>query len=87
MDNAALETWLRQTFFNSGLVSGTVFIGLTDQSSEGTFKWSNGTPATYTNWAPNEPNDWNGFEDYGSWAGGKWNDLSAYDILPALIER
>ena len=87
LDNAALETWLRQTFFNSGVVNGTVFIGLTDQTSEGTFKWINGVPATYTNWAPNEPNDWNGFEDYGSWGGGKWNDLSGYDVLPALIER
>lgn len=87
IDSAALETWLRQTFFDAGLVSGTVYIGMTDNTSEGSFKWSNGNPVFYTNWAGGEPNDWNGFEDYASWAGGAWNDLSGFDDLPALIER
>jgi hypothetical protein len=85
--SASLETWLLQTFFNSGLATGAVYIGMTDNVSEGVFRWSNGAAVTYTNWAAGEPNDWQGFEDYASWAGGQWNDLSGYDDLPAIIER
>ena len=39
-------------------------------------------PPSFTNWASNEPNDWNGYyprEDYlHSWANGTWNDFSSF---------
>src|SRR5262249_33633520 len=34
-----------------------LWIGLTDQASEGHFVWMNGEPVTFTYWAPNEPNN------------------------------
>jgi hypothetical protein len=52
------------------------WIGYTDQDSEGTFVWSNGSTATYTNWNAGEPNNANGTEHYTEILGnGTWNDL------------
>jgi len=39
------------------------WIGLNDQSSEGTWAWDGGESVTYTNWASGEPNDSGGDED------------------------
>ena len=59
INDAAEETWLQQTF-------GTdeIWIGFTDQFTEGQWEWINGEAVTYTNWSPNEPNDTGTGEDY-----------------------
>jgi len=54
-----------------------LWIGFTDEVTEGVFKWANGEAVTYTNWAPGEPNNV-GNEDYAEFnagGAGKWNDL------------
>ena len=52
------------------------WIGLNDRSDEGTFVWSNGSGASYRNWATDEPND-NGNEDCAEIrTNGEWNDES-----------
>ena len=87
IESAALETWLKQTFFNSGLAKGPLYLGFTDETSEGLFHWTDGAPVVFTHWASGEPNDWNGFEDYATFAGGAWNDVDGFAQLPALIAR
>ncbi|QYX30199.1 lectin-like protein [Sphaerospermopsis torques-reginae] len=72
VNDAAENQFLVNTFGGSeGL-----WIGLTDEVTEGTFKWANGEAVTYTNWAPGEPNDFGG-QDY-AWINfqnpGKWDD-------------
>jgi len=84
-DNAAY----RAAVDNAGY-SGSAWIGLTDETNEGTWVWEDGTAATYTRWAPGEPNNW-GFgascdaEDRCTGAGENcaemyassgWNDIS-----------
>ena len=84
--NDQLENdWIAQTFGQPGVADRQIWIGMTDQAQEGTWVWIDGTPVGYTNWAPNEPNDGAGGEDYGMIdyhsATGEWNDLAD---LPAV---
>jgi hypothetical protein len=87
IENPTVEAWLKATFFDSGLVSGPVYIGLTDENVEGQFGWTDGAPFAYTDWAAGEPNNWNGFEDYATFDGTAWNDYDGFSPLQALIER
>lgn len=69
--SAAEEGFLATTFGGARF-----WIGFNDAASEGTWVWSDGSPVTYTNWAPGEPNNL-GDEDYAvmNWSGVQWNDL------------
>jgi len=42
----------------------SLLIGLNDVDQEGTFVWSSGTPVTYTNWKPGQPEGISPDEDY-----------------------
>lgn len=53
INDAAEETWLRNTLEKTY----TFWIGFTDRTEEGTWGWASGEAVTYTNWAPNEPNN------------------------------
>jgi Ca2+-binding RTX toxin-like protein len=78
VNDAAENQFLVNTF------GGTerLWIGFTDEVTEGVFKWANGEAVTYTNWAPGEPNN-AGNEDYAEFnagGAGKWNDLPGSGI-------
>lgn len=76
------QKWLLDVFGGTELL----WIGLTDQQTEGVWQWNSGDNVTYTNWTPNEPNNalsyagqyWGG-ENYVvmNWqSNGKWNDVA-----------
>jgi len=59
---------LRNPAMNTAAIQlvGTIdaYIGLTDEVTEGTFLWVNGTPATFTNWRAGEPSEGDGAGAY-----------------------
>ena len=62
------------------------WIGLTDEVTEGTWRWVTGETYSYTSWNPGEPNN-AGNEDYVQFVGGgKWNDLPNNYSLPYVLE-
>jgi len=67
VNDQAEQDWIVATFANFGGTPRSLWIGLTDQSSEGIFSfWINGEPIGFTFWWPGEPNDCGGLfvEDY-----------------------
>jgi len=62
-----------------------VWLGGTDEGTEGTWRWHNGEPWVFQSWAPDtgfgsEPNNSDGVEHYlemGRTANSEWNDVSA----------
>lgn len=85
INSAAEDDWLKQTFGTDE----SFWMGLNDADQEGTFKWASGEAVTYTNWAPGEPNDWQGNQDYGSTNFGQnqqWDDGHGYTTLRGIIE-
>ena len=89
VNDAAEQQWLTNTFGQFG----GLWIGFyqTDKLDEpaGHWAWMSGETATYTNWAPGEPNNANNTEDYGvfNWDSvGRWNDYPGNNSLRGLIE-
>ncbi len=85
INDSAEETWLKQTFgSNEGF-----WLGLTDRRVEGQFEWVNGETSTYRNWAPGEPNNYNGDQDYGvmNFGGNRqWDDDNGGVFKRGIIE-
>lgn len=62
------------------------WIGLTDEVTEGVWRWVTGETYSYSSWNPGEPNN-SGNEDYVQFVGGgKWNDLPNNYSLPYVLE-
>jgi Ca2+-binding RTX toxin-like protein len=85
INNQAEQDWLVSTFGGSE----QLWIGFTDEVTQGQFKWASGENSTYTNWYPGEPNGNNGQEDYVGMnygGAGTWNDYSSTYSQRGIIE-
>lgn len=85
INDASEEAWLKETF---GETEG-FWIGLNDQDQEGHFEWISGESVSYTNWAPGEPNNIGGEQDYVWMNYGtehKWDDRPSTRLLRGIIE-
>lgn len=80
INDDAEHAFLLSRFGSFGNVQRLLWIGLNDSAVEGQFVWVSGEPSTYTNWAPGEPNNVNGNEDFVAMyypnhsTNGRWND-------------
>jgi len=87
--NDAAENTAIQTAAQAAGLTGGVWIGYTDQVTEGTWVWTDGSASTYTNWAPGEPSNSGGGPCYTDEDGavlqlntGLWNDLALNNSCP-----
>ncbi|XP_071494107.1 echinoidin-like [Diadema antillarum] len=66
-----------------------VWIGLHDKVTEDTFTWSDGSPLDYRNFAPGQPNSYQGEQDCISFCVDwehTWNDLACEPNLEFTVE-
>jgi glucose/arabinose dehydrogenase len=85
INDALEEAWLKRNF---GETQG-FWLGINDFRSEGNFEWASGQPVTYTNWAPGEPNNSGGNQDFGWMNFGtsrQWDDTSPTATFFGIIE-
>jgi large repetitive protein len=84
--NSAAENQFLVDRFGSSLF----WIGLTDETVEGQWRWVNGDPYIYTNWYSGQPDNGGNNEDYAvlNWGGGRWNDVQGnYSNLRGIVEN
>ncbi|MGB2088296.1 MAG: lectin-like protein, partial [Psychroflexus salarius] len=76
INNATQNIFLANALAANGI--SEAHIGYSDNASEGSFVWQDGSSSTYTNWRAGEPNNTDGVEDYVTISsGGSWNDVGA----------
>jgi len=67
-----------------------IWFGLSDRNQENSFEWTDGTPVSYTNWLPEEPNSSGNNEDCGSMRQNHeygWNDVPCELKLMSVCYR
>jgi hypothetical protein len=85
LNDLAEHNWVFDTFSRQGQYA--LWIGLNDVAVEGSFVWSSGEPVTFTQWAIDQPDNFNG-EAYGclmvaengrtTFRTRKWNDFQDF---------
>ncbi len=65
---------------------GSIWIGFSDETEEGSYYWTDGSPVTYTNWNTWEPNGWESENCSQLLNTGRWNDLRCDTRTPFVCE-
>lgn len=76
--SAKENAFILEQFGNFGGQDRRLWIGFNDRDVEGDWRWSDGSPVTFTNWNVGEPNNSSNVEHHAEMLGssGAWNDLN-----------
>ena len=84
---AIIQDAQENAFLANILTIQSAFIGCSDGVVEGDFIWTDGTPVTYTNWYPGQPNNYQNYQDYCELlSNGQWNDQYNHVKLEYIVE-
>jgi hypothetical protein len=84
-DLVAIDTVEESAFVVDLLGGASTWIGLTDDLSEGLWRWSNNSPSTFSAWGAGEPNN-SGNEDCAhTRVDGLWNDTLCSTTMPQFV--
>ena len=76
------DLWLQSEFGTTDYF----WIGFNDIAEEGTWVWTGGEPATYTNWCPGEPTNGAGEDAAILDTSGCWQDIDVTNSFTAILE-
>ena len=86
-DLAVINTASENAFLANGLLANSAWVGGTDMNSEGSFRWVDNSPFSYTNWFVGQPNNYNGTQDHLELLkSGEWNDQHGSVTLEYVLE-
>ncbi|MHA3775569.1 DUF7453 family protein [Verrucomicrobiota bacterium sgz303538] len=97
INDAAENQWVFDTFSAFGGVNRSLWLGLNDAATEGSFVWASGEPVTYTNWTAGTPDNGSGVKGYAHMHkpgafGGQWdgtvspNTSAGLDPICGVVE-
>ncbi|XP_063953416.1 macrophage mannose receptor 1-like isoform X1 [Lytechinus pictus] len=75
----------------ASMAERNLYIGFHDLNSENNFEWTDGSPVTFTNWGPNQPNDWSDdgqdctFLKWEEDVEGIWDDVNCDKTRTAYV--
>jgi gliding motility-associated-like protein len=86
VQSASENADLVQALSNQGYSAEVIWIGYSDETTEGSFVWYDGSPVVYSNWAPGEPNNAGDEDCTQIYPDGGWNDLNCagYNSLSVI---
>ena len=92
--SAAENAWLVANIFPISNNEGAIWMGATDEGTEGVWRWRSGEAFLYSNWNTGEPNNYQGIENSGvlyksAGPSGTWNDVpdaAAPTVTQAIVE-
>lgn len=73
-----IESQAEQEFIAKLAAGRYLYLGGTDEATEGEWEWINGSLFGYTCWMAGQPNNWEGNENYlATYDEGEWVDVAA----------
>lgn len=85
VDSSAENDWIQQNLV-AAAGKPSCWLGASDAALEGNWSWTDGSAVGFTNWAPGEPNDTDGSQNYLAMAtDGTWTDETAGQTLSGFV--